>query len=91
MAERALAAPASGGAGRHRRPAVSGITAVATRATASMVSEAPSSILRQCLKLQQVMYRLLTEHRTGVQHDLLGMDMNVCLPLSRLDFHLNYV
>ena len=60
MGERALATPAWEGAGRHRRPAVSGITAAATRVTACMVSEAPSSILRQCLKLQQVMCRLLT-------------------------------
>jgi hypothetical protein len=63
----------------------------ATRANASMVSETPGSILRQCLKIQQVIYRLLTEHRTGVQHDLLRMDINVCLPLSRLDFNLNYM
>ena len=49
-----------------------------------MALETPGSILRQRIEIQQVMYRLLTEHRTGVQHDLLGVDMNVCLPLSRL-------
>ena len=55
------------------------------------MSESHGSILRQCLKLQQVIYRLLTEHRTGVQYDLLRMDLNVCLPLSRLDFNMNYM
>jgi len=77
--------------GRHRRPAVSGIATPVTRDTASIASETPSSILCQCIEIQQVMYRHLTEHRTGVQHDLLVVDMNVCLPLSRIDFHLKYV
>ena len=36
-------------------------------------------------------YRLLTEHRTGVQHDLLRMDIHVCLTISGLDFNLNVI